>query len=53
MLFCVIDLCSKLLEFIKAAKMPLTEQVFAALVTAYGVNGYVVHVHEDIIFINN
>lgn len=53
MLFCLIDLCSKILEFIKAANMPLTEQVFAALVTAYGVNGYVVHVQEDIIFTNN
>lgn len=44
----LIDLYSKILEFIKAANMPLTEQVFAALVTAYGVNGYVVNVHEDI-----
>lgn len=39
----MIDLHSKILEFIKAAQMPLTEQVFAALVTAYGVNGYVRH----------
>ena len=30
---------SKVLEFIKAAQMPLTEQVFAALITAYGFNG--------------
>ncbi|XP_073231331.1 uncharacterized protein [Porites lutea] len=29
----------KVLEFIKAAQMPLTEQVFAALITAYGFNG--------------
>ena len=39
----LINLYSKVLEFIKAAQMPLTEQVFAALITAYGVNGYVCH----------
>ena len=30
---------SKVLEFIREAGMPLTEQVFAALITAYGFNG--------------
>jgi len=35
----VVVFYSKVLEFIKAAQMPLTEQVFAALITAYGFNG--------------
>lgn len=30
---------SKILEFMKTAEIPLTEQVFAALITAYGFNG--------------
>ena len=34
--------CSKMLEYIKDSKMLLTEEVYSALVTAYGRTGYVI-----------
>ena len=33
---------SKMLEYIKDSKMLLTEEVYSALVTAYGRTGYVI-----------
>ena len=34
---------SKVLEFIKDVDMPLTEEIYASLITAYGLSGYVMN----------
>ena len=40
--FFLLFFCSKMLEYIKDSKMLLTEEVYSALVTAYGRTGYVI-----------
>ena len=42
--------CSKMLEYIKDSKMLLTEEVYSALVTAYGRTGYVIAIFIIIIW---